>query len=680
MRTKDIKPLSLAEAVENLTALAGLDLDHPPRLGIVREKRITTDEGETGAVFWLSGEGSENLLELMDATYRAVYLHLLRMCEDAEHKWDNPTERKGIEGLMALVGESAARLERYLELWVGGKQKGAVTERVEFQELVHIYKNSVLRKQKGTMPSREVRDLAGVLSDREYELFFIRNESGEPYYTPEVLQEVQIICDLGGADFEEDPLLRVRSMLDRDLQATAGQILRMCEREIREFYRLGRKQAGHALADAVGKALIALHLAANPRHLIQNTSGKSAMEYFRDFHTYLRAALRSDEYHHLVVYQPEKGDKLALLLMQLSHSLCFALFERPGGIKQEGIGLLHRTMRKGSLPLKGDTLWNQMAIQDEELRSYLAKFPSGPLFKILDLVRHEEETPFDPFGQENYPSLLFSMKDRRVLRIPCPTRQEMIQRAEIVEDFRGFLRALQERKESHLLVNLQDRTSWREFARCQSLEALQRSAEFTDAFHLLTLTKGTDFYYQSHQYEKMDSAPEFCALFCAQLKGGEASGYLFPAPCRGKEFEAFCKEMITRVHEAIFDSRAKLTREERQEFIEIAYLFLTLKVWELTRAQSISFTCKDALDTGAVESAVLYGFLKVLAGGFASAEEADQFRFLAYGPALLHRERAVDSERLFRALPMLERLYAKGKVLPGLMKQFYRSPGGLSLS
>lgn len=671
MKTKDIKPLSLAEAVDNLTALAGLDLDHPPRLGIVREKRITTDEREPGAVFWLSGEGSENLLDLMDATYRAVYLHLLRMCEDAEHKWDNETERKGIEGLMALVGESAARLERYLELWIGGKQKGAVTERVEFQELSHIYKNSVLRKQKGTMPSREVRDLAGVISDREYELFFIRNESGEPYYTPEVLQEIQITADLDGADFEEDPLLRVRSMADRDLQATAGQIIRMCEREIRDFYKLGRKQLDHALATSIGKALIALQLAANPHHLIQNTSGKSAMQYFSDFHHYLREAMRSDEYHHLVVYQAEKGDKVAPLLMHLSHALCFALFERPGGIKQEAIGLLHRTMRKGALPLKGDTIWNQMAIQDEELRSYLAKFPSGPLFKILDLVRREEEVPFDPLGQENYPSQLFAMKSGRVLRIPCPTRQEMIQRAEIVEDFRGFLRALQERKEGLLLVNLQDRTSWREFARCQALEALQRSAEFTDVFHLLTLTKGTDFYHQSHSYEKLDNAREFCELFEAQLKGGEASGYLFPAACRGKPFELFCREMITRVHETIFDSRAKLTREERQAFIEIGYLFLVLKVMELTRAQNLSFTCKDALDTGAVASATLYGFFKMVDGGFASPEEADQFRLLAYGPALMHRERAVDSERLFRSLPALELLYSKSKVLPGLMKQFY---------
>ena len=70
---------------------------------------------------------------------------------------------------------------------------------------------------------------------------------------------------------------------------------------------------------------------------------------------------------------------------------------------------------------------------------------------------------------------------------------------------------------------------------------------------------------------------------------------------------------------------------------------------------SISFTCKDAIDTGSAATASFYGFLKLLNSDFTKKEEQDFLRWLLYTPALFIRERGIDPERLNRSLSMLQR-------------------------
>ena len=167
-------------------------------------------------------------------------------------------------------------------------------------------------------------------------------------------------------------------------------------------------------ASTLSQSLMALYLAANPRNLVQNTVGKSCQLYFEDFLIFLRASFRSDEYQKFVAYPPEKSEKVAHLLLNLAHMLAGELYTRGGGVKQESVGLIHRTTRKGmgtKFP-KGETIWGQLSIDDENYRSRLAKFPSGPLFKTLDVVRLEEseQVPFDPMMQGNIPMKLFGVQ------------------------------------------------------------------------------------------------------------------------------------------------------------------------------------------------------------------------------------------------------------------------------
>ena len=678
---KKVSLLSIQEAMDNLAALVQLDLDHPPLLGIINERRLVSDSEAIGAkeIAWISGEGSEVVCEVLDLTFRTIQHHLSELLKSPETNWDDPSVSKGAESLVALCSEATFKLEKYLKIRLGKSLSQKIEERPAYSDLHDFYHNQFVKKIEGGEVSWEkegsviLRDFDQVRRDVSYELFSICNEDGIPYFNAELLKSIRLVCfDAGtaSAEFEEDPLLKVRAMEDRNLQASAQQILQECHTAIHEFFSMSRKSE-MGFAKDLSAAVMALYLTANPRNLIQNAAEKSSLSYFQDFHLFLRKAMNSDEYLNFIAYPPEKGDKFPLCLLFLVHSLCHALFYRPGGVKQEVIGILHRTMRKGEkkLPKKGSAIWDQLMIDDEHYRACLNQFPNGPLFKVLDAVRQEDKElgGFDPFLQGNLPQYLYTSdlfkKNISVLKIGCPTRQLLIHKANIVEEFRGFLRANALEKKKHLLINLQDRLSWQESARCHAIEDLQNSAEFRDSLVVVTLAKQSLFYYQNGEYINCSSYEEFIEKFKAQLEYPESSGFFFPMHSL-HSLSSWFDEAFAFIHETFFEGSASLRREQREDFLEIFYLLLILKMIELVEPDSMSFTCKDAVDTGSAQLAAFYGLSEILKGTISEPEHLDFLRYLFYAPALFVRERAINSERFTRTLSALQRLdegFTKGK-------------------
>jgi hypothetical protein len=104
----------------------------------------------------------------------------------------------------------------------------------------------------------------------------------------------------------------------------------------------------------------------------------------------------------------------------------------------------------------------------------------------------------------------------------------------------------------------------------------------------------------------------------------------------------------------VFGGKELLSRQMREDFIEIFYQFLTLEAIRQFKPSSISFTCKDTVDTGAYATGLFYGFLKAHEGNLLIAENLDFIRFLFYWRALSVRERAADPEEFLRAISALE--------------------------
>ncbi|MBI3508444.1 MAG: hypothetical protein HY069_02250 [Chlamydiia bacterium] len=693
MVNKIFELLDFQGALDNLATIAAINLESPPPLGVMKRYRIVTSEEalSEGAVQWLSGEGPEIILEILDKSYQTILEEFYKLAETED--WEE--HRKRAAAAMTLVGESAKILNRYFAYRLDKPLDLKIEERASYKELQAFYHEKFPSEMEGYVPTTGIafKDFESVRRDTEYELFYIRNEEGEPYFDAEMLRNIKLTVDFQSQaeTFEEDPLLKVRAMQDRDLHAAAGQILLACEAQIADFFRIYKKVQDNDLARHLSLAIIALFLTNNPRYLIQNTSGKSCINYYQDFLQFLRSTMQTAEYQKLIAYPPEKSQKLIVSLLSLAHALCRAFFVRSSSIKQEAIGLIHRSMRKGEelskKKLKGDTIWNQFQIDDEKLRSLLSQFPNGPLFKILDLIRVEQEEDvhitYDPIGQENFPSKLFSvtLKSHKldVLRLPSPTRQAFIHKAEIIDEFRGFLRSIGGERRL-LLVNLQDRDSWKEGVRCRILESLQKRVEFASQLSVLTLPKDTDFYHQKGIYLENDSTLDFIQAFQKQLSHPEESGFFLPQFAAGLDWKKF----LHAIHRAYFHEKTELSRENRQDFIEIAYQWIIVKAVQEFRADMVSFTCKDAIDTGSAESALFFGFLQLLSGDFSSKETQDHLRYLFYAPALFIRERAIDAERLNRSLSCLEKcdteLAERGKVILKEMGEFCSDIGAIQIS
>ncbi len=676
MATKTKENISVKDAMDNLAAIVSIDLNAPGPIGIWKDSRLVVDEEEFRGtdLYWLSGEGAEAVLEILDATFRALTGHLEKLAKGPEMDWDNEKHLQEVAAIIALAGESAVKMERYLALRMD-RQVEKIQQRPDFQALQECYTRYFLQK----LDKEEVfeggdeilTDVETVRRDGDYELFYIRKEDGTPYFNKQVVSRMRLSCDFESVSdtFEEDPLLQVRAMTDRDLQASAKQILGDCHTGIVEFYKIYAKHSDNQLASSLSMAVTALLLAGNTRNLLQNSAKKSCLQYFSDFHRFLRRAMKTPEYQKWIAYAPEKTEKMPHTLLHLTHALCDSFFHRLGGIKQESIGLIHRTMRRGNekgkaAPKKGDGLWTQVSCDDENFRSFLGQFPNGPLFKIIDLIREEEEedqiVPFDPIGQENFPGRLYELEasGRKIelLRIPSPTRQSSINKAELLDEFRGFLRSYQVARphRRHLMIHLQDRFSWKEACRCKILESVQKNIEFSTAFGLLTLPKNSHFYHQNFEFLNCNKAMEFLNAFAQQIEHPLESGYFLPDSFSKEELKQFSNEALPLIHRCFFEEKAALTQRNREDFIELFYHLLILKLIDKLQLDSVSFTCKDAVDTGAALNASFFALVKMLGEDFADKKDLDQFRWLLYTPALFIRERAIDAEKFNRMLSCLE--------------------------
>jgi hypothetical protein len=691
MNRKLTDRISFQRAMDNLALMASLDLENPSRIGIGENYQLVLESQEnlSDSIQWLSGEGYGPIVDTLAISYQTVHKHLKSLVDHPEYDWKSDSFKNGISSMMALIEESLTRGEQYLASWFGPSVKGRIASREEYLELQAYCKEVVLKKmqiqelpadlipQEAFASNRaELNDINVVKLDLAYELFYIRDEENRPYFTFDLLRNLRVNAGLNLAEvkFEEDPLLKIRMMQDRDLQCSAMQITRDCKRYIDEFFRLQKRLQGNSLAKDLSMAVFSLFLAANPKNLLQNTDGKSSFEYFKDFVFFLRACMKTDEYQKWIAYPLESSELVPKALLDLTHELCFAFFMHPGGIKQEAIGLIHRMMRRGEEAqkknhqplLKGSSFWDSLLLNDEKLRAFLGQFPNGPLFKILDLIREEKEgdivIPFDPIGQQNFPQCLYKIerkgRDIQILHLPAPIEQSSIQKAEILTEFRGFLRALNKegRDQKYLMVHLEDRGSWKEIARSRAIEKLQLQAEFMDHFYVMTLPKDTSFYHQIEEFAKLTEAGSFIQEFQNQLASPEKNGYFFPPGWKKERILEFASDALASIHEQFFDSRAELTTLERKNFIEIFYQELILEAIDYFQPDVMSFTCKDALDTGSAQSALFYGFLQMAQGGFSGPEASDFFLWLLYSPALFVRERAIHPERLYRVFTTLSQM------------------------
>ncbi len=678
-KKKKDQEMSIMDAVDNLSGMAELDITAPKESEALGVKKNLHKLKE------LEKTEKEETLSTIKGTFKTVHKYLEHVYyKDKEQLKDRDMQR-GIKAIMVLADEAADKLDKCTSLFKHTYEEGKISEIKEYRDLRNFYSKKILKRfeevlateaawqeewasedEKINIERQGLKDLEMVKRDKKYELFYIRKDDGKPFFNRNLLRHIKLVSDFDEVimEFEgEDPLLRINILLDHEAQVVAEEILDIAKNELGNFYADAFHHKEIQIVGDMIKMTISLMLACNPQNLNENTMGKVCTRYLKDFHKFLREILVSPDYLRLINHAVEETDQLSRALVNLVHAFSFAFFCHSGK-KQEMLDFMNDLLKRsndGELPIRKDKIDTNVFLSEvydrhDSITGMLKKYPSGPLFKTLDIFQERNEREgFDPIDQGNPPYYLYTFSssnfDSKCLKMPCPTLHAHINKAEIIDEFKGFLRYFETKKglERHLHINLQDRTSWEEHARCQALEKLQNQAEFSEQLILVTFSKKSDFYFQAEDYLNVDTAKDFLKLLEEQVKSGEECGFFFSKHLPKKELHDFVKKILPILHTYFFNKMVKLKRKERLDFIEIFYQFFTLKILELSRPDTFTFSCKDGVDVGSTASAAFFTLVKLLGKEDKwSQEEQDQLYWILCGPALTVRERLVDYQRFSR--------------------------------
>lgn len=677
-----LEGMTVAEAMDHLTSMAGLTKE-----SLKNQKKPSKEIAK-----WFDPQDDVATLHNIKMTFKVLLDYLKEVQKKDKEKIQNVETQQGVQSLMTLAAEAVRKLDRYTSLIERGMLQESVAELKEYQALQEFYQKKTLKKfqkevGKGDLWKEEwgddhnlavnergLKDLEAVKSDKQYELLYIKKEDGSRFFGRNLLRHIKLVNDFDQmvvSTEHEDPFIFLQRVQDRNAYESAKEIKNKLQGHMNQLIKLLSPKQDSECIDKILKSFYALCLASSQHSLLESGSKKSAFQYFEDFSTFLIEVFMSTDYQAHKDDAFEELDKVLEEMLLCAYQMCENWFMHVGP-KDQMIGLMNRLMDKIGVGEKtkvrpATQMWTGLQDEYNHLSNVLQKYPNGPLFKTLDVfISANTEAAFEPLAQGNRPSLLYTIKNETlgmsVLRLPSPTKQEVINKAEISHIFESFMRAMTtlHSKQNLLLINLQDRTSWQEHARCQVLEEMQKLSTFAGHLQVCTLAKETSFYLQSEDYHDINSAEDFKKLLLQQIVDAEECGFYFPKEFSQTVLTSFAKECIELIHDHFFGGKATLPHKNRLDFIEIFYFFLTLKMIDFFKPSHLALSCKDAIDTSPASYAGLFAFLKLMSPDDEwSREEEDFLTWMMQAPALLYRERAMHADRYERTVSALNVLSAE---------------------
>lgn len=676
-----LENMTTTEAMDNLTSMADLDRDLLKKSNKKAKQKLPQ---------WLDPQNDELTVQRIKQTFKVLHNYLKDVYKQDQNKLTAEETQKGIRAIMVLANEAVQRVDRYTDLIDKGAVNRSITEFEEYRALQEFYQKKMVKKlQKSSdakgfwkeewgntdedateevdLEKKGLKDLEAVKEDTQYELLYIKKEDGKPFFNRTLLRHIKLVNDFDQVVLNashEDPFLMIQKVRDKDAFESAKELKKAIFAHLRVFLKAHKHINSSEFYMKITHAVHSLILATSHHNLLESGSKKSCFQYFRDFSMYLREGFLSTDYH---AHCEELLDDLETFIRELmvfAYELCEQFFMHIGP-KDHMIGLINRLMDKVGAGEKGKKrpsvqMWTALLEGYDHLQNVLKNYPNGPLFKALDSFSEESYESFEPLAQENFPRCLYFIENEgfkvSMLRLPSPTKQEVINKAEVSILFETFIQSLRklEKNQQLLLINLQDRTSWKEHARCHVIEEMPKHSHFVDILEVCTLAKDTNFYHQSEDYEEIASALDFIKVFREQILSGEDCGFYFSKMIPITYLEGFITECIQKIHLHFFGKKDILSHKNRLDFIEIFYFFFTLKLLDTLKPSHIALSCKDAIDTGPAAYAGLFGFIKLFSEDNQwDHEEEDFFIWMLQCPALLQRERAIHRQRYQRTIHAL---------------------------
>ncbi len=662
--------ISLVDAVDALAQIAEMDWELPKNLSHENEEKPPVSFWAPEEVAWIIEEDAEISSQHMREIFRIILQYLRRYYNEEYINHEDMTSLDRMQNIMLIVGEAAKKFDAFTALFKK-TQKIRVTGTREYKDLQKFYQQKLSKKIDEKQLSKwisalttqepqpkkgnvyRVVDLEEVKKDTLYDLLLMEKEDGSRFLNATLLRNMLLICDFG-TQFQQirggDPLSDVEVWVDQLCFETAKNILQSSRHVLDLFFQSTHEQRDRESVRLVEQAIISLMMSSHESNRIEHGPKKSCREYFSDFQKNLHRVMHTEDYQRWITYPEQKEEIFIDHVLAVVHSLCHHFFLPLQVRHREVVPVTHLLKNVGAVEGISSTLHEQMVFWEKEEQFYammaqwLQYHPNGPLTKVLAVHDQSPKMVFDPLMQENIPNVLYDwyLPERKTtfVRIPCPTWQESISSAHIDEMFRGWLQSYLEDplQKKHLLINLQDRYSWKNEARVQALEHLAEKKPFSEVLSVVTIATETDFVQQKGPFAKDNDVPTFFNHWVQELQSKENT-YDFPPEVWKEIFPDFILDLFTMIHKIYFSGKNVLTIEQRQQFIDIFHIFLVLKIVDYIEPNSCSLTCKDGIDYGSLQSALLYYFLVTLQKDSMEPEEEQAMHQMIYAPSLLIRER-----------------------------------------
>lgn len=688
-RTKHDSGMTILEAVETLASIAELDP--------VKEREIRNDlliEGQKigdRRVDWLAtGSDGKETLDLVKTTFDTVLSYLKEKWRDVSPELMDPTQLEGIKTIMLLVGEAAKRLNHFNNLF--STYGGSPFNMEEYRQLQDFYMKKIdpkvseetlgkwilgigrlpfpklipeVEKVVQVNPQHLFVDMDAVRQDSEYELFFIRKEGGDRFFNPRLIRSMKLVSEFGFKPsdlIEPIPYIEVNEWLDAAAHSGAKSLLKRLGVTLDFFYMDRSKFKERELVKTMSHMFLSLMLASHSRYLFVNRGPKCCLDFFLDFLSFYREAIRSYDYQKLISYPPSEQNRLGKILIKLMQTVGKHLYTEFTGV-MESKGLVRKLISRGyqlddnldESKLTGsvaEDLWMDHTAFSTALKTYC----NSALAKVLDDLENSPFAGFDPWMQKNLPNRLgtieLGQKRYGMIRMPTPTYQESISKPKLIGEFTTFVESLDE-GEKLLLFNFQNRTSWKEHARSALLEGMDENEVFHHHSEVITFGVDTDFYEQSAPYNRENGAEAFKESLREQLSS-KMGGYYFAEDVEDKLFPLFVDEVIEEVHALFFEGKNILTQRERRSFIDLVHLFIQWKLIDVIDPSEVAFCCKDGVDRSPFEYALMWYCHIAFNGRPFGQREREQLNALLLAPPLMIRERDLQSEHLDRLLQTIK--------------------------
>lgn len=666
------QPLTLMQAVDHLSDMAEI---HPHSSWILGIAKPFIFEDFSEEILWHNPNKILENKAIVKETFFTIYQWLKNLAEMETELLKTPEARMVLKGVIGLAEEAIKGMDRYAVLFPNVHEN--FEELPEYHQLIKFYSNRIERGR----PKKEIKkeeeehstqkylfpDLESIRRDEHYEMLFLKNKI--PNYDEKILKHLHIVGNFNEffvAQNEEKFFIRIKDVLEHQACEAAKGIIDRAIPHIDDFYKEAMHHKNSPFVATLNKALMALRLAANAKK--EGHGGeKTCLEYYYDFHFFLRLCMQVPGYRERLMVEQE--DPFSHVLLTLTHTLCAGLFLRPSS-SQDCIGLMRYFLERGKTHAKGQKthssiskelkIWVDLVQSDNAIRVFLKFFPNGPLMKAFFHFQ-EHPTTFDPLLQY-LPGQLFTYTHKElhitVLHLACPTVQDDLEFSSLAEEFQGFLRSYQQgvEKDKHLLFNLQNRTLSGDKARCEALEKGAEQKEFSKVFFLASFPKTGEFYMQNGKFDQIAGSPVFIETCIDHIFSEKENGFIFPSSLNKEEMKHFAKKTLECIHREFFQSKTTLSQRERRDFIEFFYQLLMIKCIEEISPDSISFTCKDGVDVGPAQTAFFFSILILFSG---KQPDFETLLWLFFWPPLSIRNRSIEPVSFHRSIQCLFYIHAQ---------------------